>query len=466
MNIYLFLNIILLFFGASNCYKYDTFYVNQKVDHFSYTTDDTFKMRFLVNTHYFTKNNGSVFFYTGNEGDIEMFANNTGFMWEYAKMFNAMLVFAEHRYYGKSLPYGESSYKDNQHLGYLSSEQALADFAYLITEIKLKIKGTADAPFVAFGGSYGGMLAAWFRMKYPHLVVGAYASSAPVLMFPGLTPCGKFYETVTKDFRRASTQCEKSIKMSWSVIRKVGSTETGRKDLTDIFNLCQPLNSSSSIDDLISWIVETWSYMAMLDYPYPTNFLLPLPSNPIKVACQYLSKALVDDIQLLRNVFKAASVYHNYTGDVPCFDFSSPEAKSLGVKGWDYQSCTEMVNPMCQTGLTDMFEPLPWNFTQYSENCWKNWRTNPDTSKGLYTYGGKNIKGASNIIFSNGELDPWSGLGVLENISPLLHAIYIEDAAHHLDLRSSNPADPISVINARKLSLTLIQKWIKDAQQS
>lgn len=154
-------------------------YFTQKVDHFNFVNGETYKQRYLFTDKYWDKK-GPIFVYTGNEGDIISFWNNCGLVFEAAANFSALVIFTEHRYYGKSLPFGSSSF-DVDKIGYLSAEQALADYAVLLTDLKKEFQAI-DKPIVAFGGSYGGMLAAWMRFKYPNIINVALAASAPIYM--------------------------------------------------------------------------------------------------------------------------------------------------------------------------------------------------------------------------------------------------------------------------------------------
>lgn len=442
--------------------NYDTKTFRQKLDHFNFKTNQTFLQRYLITTKNW-EHGGPIFFYTGNEGDITWFANNTGFMWDSAKEFGAMLVFAEHRYYGESLPFGNKSYESPTYLGYLTSEQALADFAVLIYHLKETIPGASNSPVIAIGGSYGGMLASWFRMKYPNMVAGALAASAPILQFPGITPCESFYKIVTKDFQRdGGDACVNSVRKTWNVVKTYGNTGSGRKKLTGIFKLCSPLKTEDDVTELEYWISETWVNLAMVDYPYPASFLEPLPAWPIKVVCKYLQNDTLEDDKLLQVVSQALGVYYNNSGQAKCFNTSQQAVSALGDEGWYFQSCTEMVMPVCSDGVNDMFPVTKWDFKVYSQECQTTLGVTPLQHWAEAMYGGKNIKAHSNIVFSNGLLDPWSAGGVTKNLTDSLIAVLIEEGAHHLDLRHKNPLDPPSVVQARKTEKILIAKWIKE----
>uniref|UniRef100_A0A914C356 Uncharacterized protein n=1 Tax=Acrobeloides nanus TaxID=290746 RepID=A0A914C356_9BILA len=86
-----------------------SWYENMPVDHFSYTNGDVFDLKFVYNLDYYEEG-GPIFFYTGNQERIEVFINNTGIIWDIAPLFKAAVVFAEHRYYGDTKPYGNNSY--------------------------------------------------------------------------------------------------------------------------------------------------------------------------------------------------------------------------------------------------------------------------------------------------------------------------------------------------------------------
>ncbi len=66
------------------------------------------------------------------------------------------------RFYGKSQPLGQASLEADPSL--LTFEQAQADYANLLWTLQREWDAR-DSPVIAFGGSYGGMLAAWMRRR-------------------------------------------------------------------------------------------------------------------------------------------------------------------------------------------------------------------------------------------------------------------------------------------------------------
>ena len=65
----------------------------------------SFSERYCRNDHYAGGKAGApILFYTGNESPVQEYVNNTGLMWDLAASLKARVVFAEHRYFGESVP--------------------------------------------------------------------------------------------------------------------------------------------------------------------------------------------------------------------------------------------------------------------------------------------------------------------------------------------------------------------------
>ena len=81
----------------------------------------------------------------------------------------------------------------------------------------------------------------------------------------------------------------------------------------------------------------------MMDYPYPTEFLMPLPGNPVKAVCKAIMGSDGGNAPkgspkaTLRKVFAGLSVYFNHTGESKCLDFREANPPTLGADMWDYQ---------------------------------------------------------------------------------------------------------------------------------
>lgn len=455
----LFSSLMLMTQGAPSPPKYVELYLEQEVDHFNFELQDTFMERYFLSDVYW-KGSGPLFFYTGNEGAIEGFYDNTGFLFELAQHFSALIVFAEHRYYGKSLPYGSSTFTP-RHMGYLNAEQALADYAVLISRLRAQY---SISKIISFGGSYGGMLSAWFRFKYPNSVDGALAASAPIYIVANLTSPFAFFDLVTQDFEKVDACCPQYVREAYTQIEELAAQgEEGLKQITEAFQLCTLL-TSDKVEHLKGWVRNSFTSLAMVDYPYPASFLAPLPAYPVTVACRSLLAAQ----SRLHGLAQAAGLFYNgTTGHLSCFNITSEFIECADPTGcgtgpaslsWDYQACTEMMLRCETNNRSDMFPPHPYNPAPHCKQAWSTY-FRPGWMNTQFW--GQNISTATNIIFSNGDLDPWSVGGVTESVSKSVTAILIRGGAHHLDLRFSDPADPPSVVEAREKEREIIAGWIK-----
>nr|CAB3490951.1 unnamed protein product [Digitaria exilis] len=415
--------------------QYETRYYTQRLDHFNAlpASYGTFQQRYLINDTFWAGKTSPIFLYAGNEGDIDLFTNNTGFMWESAPRFGAMLVFVEHRYYGESMPFGS---KEKATKGYLSVTQALADFTSFVLSLKSNLSAPA-APVVVFGGSYGGMLAVWMRLKYPHIVMGAVASSAPIRSFYHLTDPYAFYDRVTDDFKSESNNCYDVLRGSWAELDGLLATKNGSALLRRSFNMC----NGSSVRDIPSLLESAMVNAAMTDYPTPSGFLAPLPGYPVREMCRAVDHPSSGN-DTLAKVRDAMNVYYNSTGASPCLG-GEEDGDPYGMyDGWNWQACTEMV--LMTYGLSNrsiIQPPWPFNFTDDIGNV---------------------LKGsASNIIFFNGLRDPWSTGGVLKSISKSIIALVEPKGAHHVDLRFSSKEDPEWLKKVRAKETRIIARWLK-----
>ncbi|XP_061355173.1 uncharacterized protein LOC133299703 [Gastrolobium bilobum] len=450
---------------------YRTKFFTQTLDHFNYNPQSyqTFQERYLINDTYWggAKKKAPIFVYTGNEGDIEWFTQNTGFMFEKAPYFQALLVFIEHRFYGKSLPFGGNqkvAYANSSTLGYLSSTQALADYATLIIDLKKNLSAT-DSPVVVFGGSYGGMLAAWFRMKYPHVAIGALASSAPILQFMDLVSPDIFDSIITQDFRGESENCYKVLKGSWQLIEDTANKHGGLELLRKSFRICK---NDIGAGDLEDWLQTALVYTAMTDYPTPSNFLNPLPAYPVRKMCEAIDSSVTEN-NTFSKLYAAANIYYNYTGTATCFDLDD-NSDPHGLAEWQWQACTEMIMPVGGSNNESIFPEYVWSYKTRYDYCKSAYNVEPRPHWITTEFGGHDIgsvlkRFASNIIFFNGLRDPWSGGGVLKTISKTLVAIVAKEGAHHVDLRFSTKEDPKWLKDVRKKEVKIIASWISKYHQ-
>jgi len=392
--------------------------INQSVDHFDFQNHNTFPQKYSIRDEHYVEG-GPIFFYTGGEF-------NTGLHWraglalDLAPEFGALVVAAEHRYYGESLPFGDASWNEDN-IGYLSIAQALTDYSLLISHLQGKYNTTQT---ITFGGSYGALLSAWMRLRFPHLVTGAIASSGPLNFFAETTA----RLSAVSETYNATEGCGEAIRTAFQTYYNTSRNETLRGAIKDGLNLCYHVENDTMAQALLDYMTLGLNSISQLGYPYPLFVELAWPVHNVCDAflSQGMDSAMKYTLGLWYNSTKAPPR--------PCFDFLNINVQnitSIRESSWDYQTCTEFWMAFGANGETDIFFNNPFNYTEVFEYCAKKYDIRmPSLEWTMQQFGGPSVPKKSNLLFVNGGNDPVRALAPVGNVTKLL----IPNVGQSLDL--------------------------------
>jgi pimeloyl-ACP methyl ester carboxylesterase len=228
-----------------------------------------------------------------------------------------MVIGLEHRYYGQgnnSKPVPDFS---TPNMKWLSVDQALADTANFIKNVKIPELET-DAKWIAVGGSYAGNLAAWMRLKYPDLVYAAHSSSAPVIAqldFP------RYGHAVIKGIPKVPGGSQVCADNWVKVVTYFDElvTSTNATYVLDLLNL-----KDQTIGDVASW---TWAFASAVQYGYS--------DTPVERLCGGIEFPLMVDPEA-----SSAELFHEHITFIYSLfkdDSSAPVESGLDVFPWYWQ---------------------------------------------------------------------------------------------------------------------------------
>jgi len=351
----------------------------------------------------------------------------------------------------------------------LTTEHVLADYAALLTSLRAELHAQ-NCPAVAFGGSYGGTLTTLMRLKYPHVVVGGLASSAPLGYYSPSQWASRnvsettWFEIVERTYENAARGCYASLVAAVHLANATVRSPGGPQQLQTRLGLCAP---PTEFDPFVYWLTEALESMPQVDYPEAIG---SLPAHPVNAACalDWAGGAALDALATVMRWFYGVT-------DAGCLVNATNDQVGGGTPGdgpanrsaWGYQSCTETLHAF-STPAAGAWRSYTFNEGALSDLCASYYGVRPrtdwlETWSGGYAIADKKL--TTNLIWSNGRLDPWSGGGFLREADAVPGgAVFVmEQTAHHQDLRAPSAADPPELVAVRAKETDLIRGWIKEA---
>jgi len=509
------------------------YYNEQKIDHFDKYEEEllllprqqTYSQRYYKRSKHFGGPGSPILLIMGGEAALELpmlypFVNEG-----LASTFNAFVVSPEHRFYGVSQPVGNGYPSVLEMMDYLSPDQALEDAIQLIGFVRNELGCHVDkthpdyCPVITFGGSYPGFLSGMLRFRYPEIIDGSYASSAPLELYSQEVKSSAYFDKITSVADEVSEGCSDAVRSNLYKVREElylefwDQSDNDNDDDDDNRNamleaakrvgFC-PTSFPSYIQDIEEFVSETIQYLVPAIFAdFNMGYYPPGPEKALSRACAIFQETnrttlAMDTIRnffALRNEVEYGNNKNNNnddndnnkstTSDDTCFDVSleipaGPNARIRGSDNsgsgggpmgriWEFQCCKDLI---VKAGYSEesMFLPRPFSYEWHEENCLRRF---PGMAMDPYRlkdeWGFSNLGNTSRIVFANGLRDGWSAASITEVSNVERHhevsVINFPNGAHHSELKSGpypNPNETADILDGYETVTEILSGWLDE----
>jgi len=338
---------------------------------------------------------------------------------------------------------------------WLSSEQALEDFAYFRTQFhklhpELGLK--EDTPWVVFGCSYAGAMSSWLRLKYPHLFLTAVGGSGPV---KAKVDFFEYDEVVSYSLSLDSANCHTQSQLAMEQVGELALNPANWPSLQKQFNTCTPI-----VDPVL--FVDTVYNPIAFSVQYNEAHL----GYPRVGLCQTMTNTSNTPVQNLANANKDPR-FGNAPGCLVIDIYNGPDgllntSTSVEFRKWFWQTCAEF--GYYQTAATPPKNTLSTivNVTFFLEMCATTFDNVFDGQQIYHNADFTNMKYGSvhpdptNVLYPNGFEDPWSSLGIKTILQPTDNPVLWRGSGHCAPYYTPQSDEPPSVKEGRQI----IQTWL------
>ncbi|KJZ76942.1 hypothetical protein HIM_03819 [Hirsutella minnesotensis 3608] len=481
------------------------------VDHFHNDSryephsDDFFNLRYWLDTSNYKEGGPVIVLHSGEtSGENRLSYLEYGIVNILARATNGIGVILEHRYYGTSIPVANATVENYR---FLSTVQTLADNAYFARNVKfpglenVNLTGT-EAPWIIYGGSYAGSVAAFTRKLYPELYWGAISSSG----VPEAIDDYWQYLEAARHF--APGDCSIATQQVTDVVDSMllSKNRTQADEIKDLFGLKELWDDdfASTISRGIMGLQDTQWDPEEDSSSFGTYCAVVGAKSPLFASVGHLRPAVERAVANANYNGHEASLLTtrmlNYVGYVKqhtrreraerckdqsiwdCFSVRSSgedeDTSARWFRSWLYQTCTEWGYYITGSGVPKDQLPLisraiTLNYASIQCQRMFNITTRPDVAI-VNKLGGYNLS-YPRLAFIAGAQDPWRqasphAIGRAERKSTVSEPfILIDPGVHHWDENgvkeealSKQGLPPKQVAATQQAEIEFVKAWIAE----